>query len=146
MLDLESWASGSIVTVFICFHIVKPLMTILALLPISSSLWKPRVRGLSYRFFFRLLIVTYSSPCYTIIFTTRNEVGARLYFHRHVWFCSWPLTPHTPRADPPGADPLEQTHPLEQTPPQSRPSEQTPPGADTAWEQTPPGTKCTPWD
>ena len=41
MLDLESWASGSILNggnilsldIF-CFHVVKPLMPILALLPI----------------------------------------------------------------------------------------------------------------
>ena len=40
MLDLESWASGSILTggnilslFFFCFHVVKPLMPILALLP-----------------------------------------------------------------------------------------------------------------
>ena len=39
MLDLESWASGSILTGdnilfhFFCFHVVKPLMLVLALLP-----------------------------------------------------------------------------------------------------------------
>ena len=46
MLDLETYSSGSIPTRgnillldFFCFHVVKPLMPILALLPISSSLF-----------------------------------------------------------------------------------------------------------
>ena len=45
MLDLETYASGSIPTWgnillldLFCFHVVKNLMPILALLPISSSL------------------------------------------------------------------------------------------------------------
>ena len=45
LLDLESEVPGSILTEdnilllnFFCFHIVKPLMSILELLPISSSL------------------------------------------------------------------------------------------------------------
>ena len=43
MLDLESWASGSILTgVTFChwifFHVVKPLISILPLLPINEKL------------------------------------------------------------------------------------------------------------
>ena len=56
---------------------------------------------------------------YSFIFTAHNEVGARLFFHRRVWFCSrgggvclsacWdttPLTRHPPPRSrpPPGAE------------------------------------------
>ena len=102
--------------------------------------------------------------------TAHNEVGARLCFHRCVWFCSqggvclsacWdkhPLGADTPRADtPPGADTPEQTPrgadtPRADTPradtPRSRhpmgadtPQQQTPPEADPPREETPPGSR-----
>ena len=77
------------------------------------------------------------------------QVGARLCFHRRVWFCShggvclsacWDTTP-------PGADtPQDQTS-WDQTPPRTRhPPEQTPPRADTPWEQKPPPGADTPLD
>ena len=84
----------------------------------------------------------------------RNEVGARLCFYRHVWFCSQGgclpqcmLGYHTPRSRHP---PWKQTppggrHPPEQTPPRSRtPWRQTPPGADTPGSRHPPGSRHTP--
>ena len=44
MLELETWVSGSILTggnilllFFFCFHVVKPLMPILALLPMLCA-------------------------------------------------------------------------------------------------------------
>ena len=58
------------------------------------------------------------------IFTARNKVGARLCFHRCVWFCSqggstWP-----------GTTPGTRYTPRDQVPP---------------WDQVPPRTRYTPW-
>ena len=100
-----------------------------------------------------------------LIITARNEVGARLCFHRRVWFCSqggvclsacWdtPLGSRHPWAEPPWSrHPLEQTPPGRRHPPpgsrnlpradspQSRnPLEQIPP----SWEQAPPGSRHPP--
>ena len=94
-----------------------------------------------------------------IMFTARNEVGARLYFHRPSVILlteglfapggcgiptyteadtpleQTPQTRHPPPTDPPRAD----TPPGADTPWSRHPPEQTPP-----WDQTPPGTKYTP--
>ena len=49
MLDLESWASGSILTggnillLFFCFHVVKTLKSIMALLPTLFNYEKSRM-------------------------------------------------------------------------------------------------------
>ena len=50
MLDLESWASSSILTggnilllFFFCFHVVKTLMAIMALLPTLFNYEKTRL-------------------------------------------------------------------------------------------------------
>ena len=77
--------------------------------------------------------IYFAQQCLSYIITSRNEVGARLCFHRYVWFCSqrggvclsacWDTTPQ--------ADPPPSRHPLEQTPQCRHPPEQTPPGADT---------------
>ena len=34
-------------------------------------------------------IINIRNASETMIITARNEVGARLYFHRHLWFCPW---------------------------------------------------------
>ena len=93
-----------------------------------------------------------------VIFTARNEVGARLCFYRCVWFCSqggstWPgtpLGPGTPPWDQVHTHPRDQVHPpgpgttsLDQVhPPGTRytpfPRDQVHP--------LPPGTRYTPWD
>ena len=54
-----------------------------------------------------------------VIFTARNEVEARLYFHRRVWFCSQGGLPQCMLGHPPGADtPPDQAPPSpKQTPP-----------------------------
>ena len=80
----------------------------------------------------------YLNDCNTLIetkrlfFTTRNEVGARLCFHRRVWFCSQggSASVHA------GMPPPRSRHPLGQTPP----------GADTPWTRQSPGadTPCPP--
>ena len=49
MLDFEYWASGSILTegnillLFFCFHVVKPLKSIMALLPTLFNYEKTRL-------------------------------------------------------------------------------------------------------
>ena len=56
--------------------------------------------------------IYFAQQCLSYIITARNEVGARLCFHRHVWFCSRGALPqcmlgyHTPREQtpPPRAD------------------------------------------
>ena len=88
-----------------------------------------------------------------LFFTTRNEVGARLCFHRRVWFCSqggvclsacWDATPQ--EQTPPGTDTPWSRHPLDQAIPRSRhplsPRPGTPPGADPPGPgRPPPGTE-----
>ena len=83
------------------------------------------------------------------IFTAPNEVGARLCFHRRVWFCSQGgvcASVHAGIPSPQSRHPPEQAPPQEQTPPLGA---DTPPGvdipqgadtprADTPQEQTPP--------
>ena len=69
------------------------------------------------------------------IFTARNEVRARLCFHRHVWFCSQvgSASVHAgiPTLGP--SPPLGPGTPQEQTPPnQAPPRADTPPGAEHA--------------
>ena len=41
------------------------------------------------------LCARFTTSPYQCLITTRNEVGARLYFHRHLWFCpqGWCLFP-----------------------------------------------------
>ena len=63
-----------------------------------------------------------------VIFTARNEVGARLCFHRRVWFCSWggsasvhagmPPPPPGTRYPPPlgPGTPQDQAPPWDQAP------------------------------
>ena len=94
----------------------------------------------------RLLLMSYNL---IRLITARNEVRARLCFHRRVWFCSqrrgvclsacWDATPPLGSRHPPGADtPPGSNHhpPWEQTPP---------PGADTPMKQTPlPGSRHAP--
>ena len=77
----------------------------------------------------------------SMFITARNEVGARLYFHRRVWFCSQggsasvhagippPPGPGTPPLDQ--APPLWTRHPLDlaHTPP-----DQAPPRSRAYWE------------
>ena len=111
---------------------------------LTSIIW---FHGLSIRLFqihTKMAIMTLLPTLYShivavlFIITARNEVGARLYFHRHVWFCSQGGLPqcmlgHPPRSTPlpllPGADiPTVADTPWEQTaPPRSRHL----PGADT---------------
>ena len=92
------------------------------------------------------------------IFTARNKVGARLCFHRCVWFCSqggstWPGTHpwdqvHPPRPGTPWDQvpprtrytPLDQVH---HPGPGTPPNQVHPPGPGI---HTPPGTRYTPWD
>ena len=61
---------------------------------------------------------------YMLIITARNEVGARLYFHRRVWFCSQggSASVHAWIQHPPQSRPTPQTrhHPLGADPPGSR--------------------------
>ena len=65
---------------------------------------------------------------FTIV-TARNEVGARLCFHRRVWFCSQGGLPqcmlgyHPP---PPGSRPPQSRTPGAGTPPSRHPSKQAP--------------------
>ena len=95
-----------------------------------------------------------------VLLPARNEVGARLYFHRRLWFCwqggggsasvhagiqspqqTLPGSRHPP-ADPP---PPEQTPPQDQAPPGSRhhpadpPESRHPPGPGTPGSRHPPG-------
>ena len=65
-----------------------------------------------------------------ILVTTRNKVGARLYFHRRVWFCSLGGLPQCML----GYHPLDQAPPWEQAPPQTR----HPPGLGTPQTRQPP--------
>ena len=83
-----------------------------------------------------------------ILVTARNEVGARLCFHRGVWFCSPGGGGCLPQCTLGYPTPLEQTSPGNRhPPPESRhptPGSRHPPGADTPRsrhpipEQTPP--------
>ena len=90
-----------------------------------------------------------------VFITARNEVGARLYFYRRLWFCprggsTWPGTPPRPGTTPgtrytppgPGTSPLpwDQVHPLPQDQVQP-PGPGTPLGPGTS-----PRTRYTPWD
>ena len=86
------------------------------------------------------------------IFTARNEVGARLCFHRHVWFCSQGgsapvhagINPPQSRHPPPEADtpqsrhPPRSRHPPEADTPLEQTSRADPPGVDTPWSRHPP--------
>ena len=96
------------------------------------------------------------------IFTARNEVGARLYFYRHLlfWFCpqggTWAGTPPGPGTP----TPQDQVHPQTRYTPRTRylPGSGTPPGpgappldqvhppdqVHTPRPGTPPGTRYTP--
>ena len=70
----------------------------------------------------------------SLLVTTRNEVGARLCFHRCVWFCSQgrvSASVHAGIHNPLGAD-TPQSRPPQSRHPQSR----HPPEADTPQEQT----------
>ena len=88
--------------------------------------------GMTRRFKFRITTCSRRN----VIFTARNEVGARLCFYRCVWFCSQGVVPdqvHPPRnqAHPPGTRyPPDQVH-LPQT-------------RYTPWDQYTPGTRYTP--
>ena len=82
------------------------------------------------------------------LITARNEVGAKLCFHRRVWFCSRGWGGCLPQCilgyTPLGADTPGSRHPPEQTHPRSRhPSKQTapqsrhPPCSRHPWEHPP---------
>ena len=92
-----------------------------------------------------------SSIVQAVIFTARNEVGARLCFYRCVWFCSqgggstWPGTPPQTRYTPwPGTPSWHQVHlPLGPgTPPGIRYTPR--PGKPPLGPGTPPRTRYTP--
>ena len=75
----------------------------------------------------------------SLIVTARNEVGARLCFHRRVWFCSRGGVSASVHA---GIHPLWSRHPPEQTPlEQTSPPEQTPSTKQTPCSGHPPGSR-----
>ena len=83
-----------------------------------------------------------------LIFTARNEVGARLCFYRCVWFCSQggvPVHPPGTRYTPPGpgTPPRDQVIPQPGTPPE----QVHPPGqVHPSGPGTPPDQVHPPWD
>ena len=74
----------------------------------------------------------------SLLFTARNEVGARLYFHRCVWFCSQGGLPQCMLGYPPDQASPRPGTPWPGTPRSRHPPNKAPPRPGTWPEQTPP--------